>query len=142
MAEKRPDNLNHEESAATREYLASEEIDTEGITVPQALKVLFYDNPPHIMREYPSDTCYPIPTGENHLCGLGLDWGEGEMWFEWDEESCKVSACMFREDRPRVGDADYRADKLEQAYSLWFKQNAPFWDGICPESPAVKPKYP
>ena len=137
---KTPDNLTHEQSAATRESFASEEIDTEGITVQQALKVLFFDNPPHIMRAYPYESYYPTPTDENHLCGLGLDWGDGEMWFEWNEESCEVSAYMFKEDRPKVGDADYSADKLDQAFSLWFQQNAPFWDGICPPNPAYS-KY-
>ena len=125
-----PDNLNHEDALATRKIINNSEAVTDDITVEQAFKVLFIDRSPALMRGYPAESYYPTPTEDNHISFLGLSWEcDSAIDFEFDEESCEVSAYVFREDRENFS---FKKDTADSFYKIWFEQNMPFWEGRRP----------
>ena len=132
-SDRNPDNLSREESESTRETVNNSNADTENISTEQALKVLFIDNPPDLMRGYPPESYYPTTTEDNHIGLLGLNWNNSAIEFEWDEKSCEVSAYMFHENRENVSDDDIGSEN--GFYKIWFHQNMPYWEGRRPSNP-------
>lgn len=135
-------HLTHEESAADREISCSEDISSDGVTVEQAFKVLFVDNPPHLQRGYPYDSYYPTPTKDNHLSYLGLSWigdqgNEAELDFLWNERACDVIASITRFTQDSEGNRVATSD--EDFFMLWFEQKMPYWEGIRPANRTADP---
>lgn len=128
----KPDNLNREESLATRETISNSEADTENITIEQAFKVLFIDNQPDLMRGYPAESYYPTTSEDNHIGLLGLNWEDSSIEFEWDEDSCEVSAYVFRKNRENLPHNAVGSEN--RFYKIWFHQNMPYWEGRRPSN--------